>query len=89
MATHRVDLKQTLAIFLLLLMPLLARAGLLDITPNGYVNAMAVGEDGTLYLGGDFTAMQTNTGGGAGLDSSTAAPDQQFPPIVGAVCRCP
>jgi hypothetical protein len=29
--------------------------------------------------------MQTNTGGGAVLDSKTAAPDQQFPPIEGAV----
>ncbi len=85
MATHRVALKQALALFLLLLMPLLARPALLDIAPNGPVNATAVGADGTLYLGGDFTMMQTNTGGGAVLDGRTGEVDRQFPAIEGYV----
>ena len=55
----------------------------LSYAPNGQVSAVAIGSDGTRYLGGSFTAMALVTGGGAALDSSTAAVNMNFPPGCG------
>lgn len=53
--------------------------------PNGVVEAVAVGDDGTVYLGGNFTAWGPQTGGGAVMHPVTAAVDRTFPPVVGSV----
>ena len=57
----------------------------LSYAPNSQVSAVAIGSDGTRYLGGSFTAMAPATGGGAALDSSTAAVNMNFPQVVGTI----
>lgn len=78
-------IRTTLALLLALLMPLLAQADLLDNLPNGPVFATVGGANGTRYLGGDFSMIKTNTGGGAMLNSTAGAVDHKFPAIDGKV----
>ena len=53
---------------------------------NGSVLATAVGDDGTTYVGGNFTAFAPQTGGGAVLASTgSGALNRNFPPVVGDV----
>jgi hypothetical protein len=54
--------------------------------PNGEVLAIARGADGTVYLGGAFTAVGPQTGGGAALgQAGGGAVDRAFPPVVGSI----
>ncbi len=54
---------------------------------NGTVVAIAIGPDGTTYIGGNFTYVGPNTGGGAALDATSGAPDMSFPLVEGACMR--
>jgi hypothetical protein len=67
---------------LLVLLPLWAQAVIRDV-PNGPVFAVAVGADGTSYLGGDFTALKPDTGNGAVIAQGTGDIDRKFPKVVG------
>ena len=55
--------------------------------PNGFdgpVTSVAVGADGTQYVGGGFTRWGPQTGG-AVVDPTTGALNTSFPPISGTV----
>jgi hypothetical protein len=52
---------------------------------NGPVKSMALGPDGTTYIGGDFTIVAPPTGGGLPIDTSTGQRAAVFPSIVGRV----
>ena len=77
----------------LLAAPEAARAdGALSSTPdqqpwvtNDTVYAIATGPDGITYIGGGFTYVGPNTGGGAALDATSGAPDMSFPQVEGTV----
>lgn len=49
------------------------------------VNALALGEDGTVYLGGAFTRIGPMTGGGVPLVGETGQPAGAFPRVDGWV----
>ena len=51
----------------------------------GTVTAIAVGEDGTVYVGGPFTRIGPMSGGGVPLDSSTGTPFPRFAAVDGTV----
>ena len=53
--------------------------------PTGFVRTVAVGGDGTRYVGGTFTTVGAATGGGAKVDSTTGTVDRGFPAITGSV----
>ena len=53
--------------------------------PNGEVNEIVVGSDGTTYLGGRFTAMGPYTGSFVSLDVTTGEHDNTFPKVNGPV----
>lgn len=53
-------------------------------TPIDTVRAIDV-VGGTAYLGGDFTSVGANTGGGAVVSTATAAVNRSFPPVNGTV----
>jgi hypothetical protein len=46
---------------------------------------MALGDDGTLYLGGNFTRIGPMTGGGVPLHADTGQPVAEFPKVNGTV----
>jgi len=50
---------------------------------NNSVEAAAIGPDGTIYIGGEFTYVGPLTGYGAGLDPSCGAVDTSFPLVDG------
>lgn len=52
--------------------------------PNSTVLATAVGDDGTVYLGGKFTGFGIVTGGGVSLSTKTGRPGL-FPVVVGPI----
>ncbi|HTR45503.1 MAG TPA: hypothetical protein VMH06_07310, partial [Thermodesulfovibrionales bacterium] len=53
-------------------------------TYGGTVFATAVGADGTVYLGGNFTQVsEATTGGGVPIDSVTGQVAANFPPVGG------
>lgn len=52
---------------------------------RGAVRAMALGDDGTLYLGGNFTRIGPMTGGGVPLLADTGQPVAEFPKVNGTV----
>lgn len=58
-------------------------AGIAD-TPTGDVLAMDV-VDGVSYLGGEFTGVGANTGGGAAVDPITGVVDRSWPGVSGSV----
>jgi trimeric autotransporter adhesin len=49
------------------------------------VKAIAVGEDGTVYVGGNFTRMGPQTGGGVPVSATTGEPRARFPAVNGGV----
>lgn len=53
--------------------------------PNGTVNSIIADGAAGAYVGGDFTAWGYQTGGLASINSSNAAPDLEFPDVVGTV----
>jgi hypothetical protein len=69
---------------LLLFTPLSLQAQLVEV-PNGAVNAIVKGADGTTYLGGAFTAWVPQTGGGALLGASDGAVNTAFPKTIGQI----
>ena len=78
-----------LAAWLLLLFTLVHGAAFavpLTNGPNGQVNAVARGADGTTYLGGYFTTWGQQSGSWAALDLGTGLANPNFPPVTnGAV----
>jgi hypothetical protein len=53
---------------------------------NGLVQAIAFGEDGTQYLGGEFTAVGIASGGAALVDAASGQPAiPNFPIVMGTV----
>lgn len=53
--------------------------------PNGAVNAIAKGSDGTTYMTGSFTAFGPQTGSAAMVNKTTGALDRTFPWVNGNV----
>lgn len=53
---------------------------------RGAVRALAFGDDGTLYLGGNFTRIGPTAGGGVPLHPDTGQPVAAFPKVNGLVC---
>ncbi len=51
---------------------------------DGPVSAIAVADDGTTYMGGDFTAIVRSTGCGVPVDGTTGEPLPVFPKVVGS-----
>jgi Tol biopolymer transport system component len=51
---------------------------------NGPVTAVAVGSDGTTYIGGDFTRVGPSTGAGVGIDTTNGG-DTDLPEVSGPV----
>jgi hypothetical protein len=49
------------------------------------VKTIAVGEDGTVYVGGNFTRLGPQTGGGVRVDATTGEPLAGFPVVDGSV----
>ena len=49
---------------------------------NGTVYSVARGDDGTMYIGGDFTYVGQNTGEGVPLDSTTGQISGTFPQVL-------
>ncbi len=54
---------------------------------NGPVSAIAVADDGTTYIGGDFTAIVRSTGSGVPVDGTTGEPMPVFPKVAGLISR--
>ena len=54
-------------------------------TDPGVVQAIAVADDGTVYVGGSFTRMGPMTGGGVPVDATTGALATRFAAVDGAV----
>ncbi|MBI3857720.1 MAG: hypothetical protein HY293_18720, partial [Planctomycetes bacterium] len=52
---------------------------------NGSVNAIVPGVAGVVYVGGSFSKVGVNSGGGASVSATTGAPDVTIPTIGGAV----
>lgn len=52
---------------------------------NGPVSAVAVGKDGTTYIGGNFSQIGPVTGGYVPLDSTTGLAPASFPIVTGSV----
>ena len=52
---------------------------------NGTVYAVAVGPDGTTYIGGSFTQIGPVTGSGVPLDASTGVIASAFPEVTGDI----
>jgi len=52
---------------------------------NGTVYAVAVGPDGTTYIGGNFTQVGPATGGWAPIDAGAGALPPSFPKVAGVV----
>jgi hypothetical protein len=52
---------------------------------DGYINAVAAGPDGTIYIGGNFTQVGPATGGGVPLDVVTGHAAAAFPVVNGSV----
>jgi hypothetical protein len=53
--------------------------------PNFDVTSVAVGDDGTQYLGGFFTRWGPQTGGGAAVDATSGDLNESFPHVEGRV----
>ena len=81
-ALHRFYVGGVMAMLMLIAPPI--QAQLAD-GPNGAVNAIVKGADGTTYLGGAFTGWGPQTGGGALLGASDGAVNRAFPKIIGTI----
>lgn len=51
---------------------------------DAQVNAIDVGDDGTVYIGGSFTYLGPYTGAGVAINKTTGALPSVFPPITGS-----
>ena len=52
---------------------------------DGPVDAVAIGPDGTTYIGGKFGYVGPVTGSGVALDATSGARNVSFPPVHGQV----
>ncbi|MBI4142794.1 peptidoglycan-binding protein [Candidatus Uhrbacteria bacterium] len=52
---------------------------------NGAVRTSAVGSDGKMYIGGDFTYVGPNNGNGMPVSTSDATVDANFPKVNGTI----
>ncbi len=59
-----------------------------NLIPDGFnasVESLAVGADGTQYVGGSFTRWAPQTGGGAAVDTTSGQVNRSFPAMNGSV----
>lgn len=52
---------------------------------NGSVDTIAVGADGTTYIGGNFSMVGPYTGGGVALDTTTGIYGSALPKVDGSI----